>query len=232
MSLRRILCLILLLSGFKFAGFSQDHDTVVIRNFFTEALSNPVAYNNLNILCKNFSGRLCGSLQAAKSVDWAGKLLLETGADTVYLQPVKVKHWVRGDKEIARVTAPGAPVRELSICALGSSIGTGASGITAEVVEVHGFDELQAMGRRSIEGKIVFFNRAANPSHIYTFDAYGGAVKQRAWGAMNAARFGAVAVIVRSASLKHDDIPHTGIQHYADSVVAIPAVSVRITGTP
>jgi hypothetical protein len=105
-------------------------------------------------------------------------------------------------------------------------VATPGNGITAEVVEVKNFEQLKSLGRDKIEGKIVFFNRAADPAPIYTFEAYGGAVDQRARGAMHAARFGAVAVIVRSATLAHDNHPHTGIHHYADSVKAIPAMSV------
>jgi carboxypeptidase Q len=94
------------------------------------------------------------------------------------------------------------------------------------VVEVKSFEQLKALGREKIEGKIVFFNRAADPAPIYTFEAYGGAVDQRVRGAMHASRFGALAVIVRSSTLARDNDPHTGIQHYADSVRAIPAMSV------
>ncbi|MCK9421131.1 MAG: M20/M25/M40 family metallo-hydrolase [Bacteroidales bacterium] len=205
---------------------AQNTDSLILRRFFTEALSNPVAYHNLNFLCTHIGGRLCGSNKAEEAVNWAEKLLMSMNPDTVYLQPVMVEHWERGFKETARITSSKTGLQELSVCALGSSVGTGPQGINAEVVEVHNFLELQDLGRKNIEGKIVFFNRAADPTPIYTFEAYGGAVDQRAFGAMQAARYGATAVIVRSATLAHDNYPHTGIQHYADSVKAIPALSV------
>jgi carboxypeptidase Q len=91
---------------------------------------------------------------------------------------------------------------------------------------VKNFEQLKGLGREKIEGKIVFFNRAADPAPIYTFEAYGGAVDQRARGAMQAARYGAAGVIVRSVTLAHDNNPHTGIHHYADSVKAIPAMAI------
>jgi len=206
--------------------FAQNPDSAVLRRFYTEALSNPVAYRNLDTLCARFPQRLCGSPKVLEAITWTKQLLERMDLDTVFLQPVMVKHWQRGEKEIARVFSLKTGNHSLNVCALGSSIGTGRQGIKAEVVEVRNFDDLKKLGRRNIEGKIVFFNRAADPAPIYTFNAYGGAVDQRAHGAMQAARYGAAAVLVRSATLAHDNDPHTGIQHYADSVKAIPALAV------
>jgi len=205
-------------------------DSLPIRQIYTEALSKRIAFGNLETLCTKIGGRLCGSPQAAEAVQWAEKVLKGMDLDTVYLQPVKVEHWERGEGETARVTSSKTGRHALSVCALGSSVATPAEGIQTEVVEVHHFDDLKKLGRKNIEGKIVFFNRPADPAPVYTFAAYGGAVDQRAHGAMEAARYGAAAVIVRSATLAHDDHPHTGIQHYADSVKAIPALSVSTNG--
>ena len=206
--------------------FAQNPDSVIIRRLYTEALSNPVAYRNLDTLCKQFPERLCGTQKVLEAIGWTKDLLERMDLDTVFLQPVMVKQWQRGEKEIARVFSVKNGNHSLNVCALGSSVGTGRQGIRAEVVEVGNFDDLKKLGRKTIEGKIVFFNRAADPAHIYTFNAYGGAVDQRARGAMQAARYGAIAVLVRSATLAHDNDPHTGIQHYADSVQSIPALAV------
>jgi hypothetical protein len=205
---------------------AQNSDSLMIRKIYTEALSNPVAWHYLDYLCNKIGGRLCGSPEAEKAVQWSKKVLEGMGLDTVYLQPVMVTHWERGEKEEARVISGKAGSHGLHVCAIGGSVATPRSGITASVVEVKNFDQLKDLGREKIEGRIVFFNRAADPAPIYTFEAYGGAVDQRARGAMQAARFGALAVIVRSATLAHDNDPHTGIHHYADSVKSIPAVSV------
>ncbi len=226
--LTTVICLILLffLPAAAICHPPADPDSLVIRGIYTEALSNPVAYHNLEQLCTKIGGRLCGSPQAEKAVKWAEKVLNGMGLDTVYLQPVMVPRWERGTKEIASLTSAKAGKHTLSVCALGGSIATPKEGLNRKVVEVHNFKELKELGREKIEGKIVFFNRPADPSPIYTFAAYGGAVDQRAYGAMQAARFGAAAVMVRSVTLAHDNFPHTGIQHYADSVKAIPALSV------
>jgi hypothetical protein len=218
--------LVILVFSLKAPCFAQESDSLTIRSFFTEALSNPIAYHNLDYLCNKIGGRLCGSVQAEKAVLWSKSVLDDMEPDTVYLQPVMVPHWERGKKETARVISRIAGNRDLHVCAIGGSVATPETGISAGVVEVKTFEQLKTLGRENLAGKIVFFNRAADPAHIYTFQAYGGAVDQRARGAMHAARFGAVAVIVRSATLAHDNYPHTGIHHYADSVMAIPALSV------
>jgi len=225
---RKLLIPAILIGCFIIPGtlFAQNIDSLTIRRFYVEALSNPVAYRNLDTLCRRFPGRLCGSSKVAEAITWTKHMLEGMDLDTVFLQPVMVKRWVRGEKEIAKVFSLKTGNHSLNVCALGSSIGTGRQGIKSGVVEVKNFDDLKKLGRKNIEGKIIFFNRASDPSHIYTFGAYGGAVDQRVRGAMQAARYGATAVLVRSATLAHSDDPHTGIQHYADSVKAIPALAV------
>lgn len=205
---------------------AQDKDSLAIRKMYAEALTNPVAYKNLEYLCRSIGGRLCGSVKAEEAVRYVRKVMQGMGLDSVFLQPVTVNHWERGDKESARVVSSTKGSLDLHVCALGTSIGTGDAGLAAEVVEVHNFNDLAVIGRPGIEGKIVFFNRPADGSRINTFEAYGGSVDQRSRGAMQAARYGALAVIVRSATPAHDNFPHTGVQHYADSVKAIPAMAV------
>jgi hypothetical protein len=225
----RNLLLFISVFSFQLAGsplFAQNGDSALIRKIYTEALSNPVAYHHLDYLCNKIGGRLCGSPQAEKAVQWAKQVLDGMGLDSVYLQPVMVTHWERGAKEVSKVVSKIVRNHDLNVCAIGGSIATPPGGITSGIVEVKNFEQLKVLGKEKIEGKIVFFNRAADPAPIYTFEAYGGAVDQRARGAMQAARYGAVAVVVRSATLAHDNNPHTGIHHYADSVKAIPAMAI------
>jgi hypothetical protein len=112
------------------------------------------------------------------------------------------------------------------ITSLGGSIGTGPSGISAGIVEVKNFEELKQLGAKSIQGKIVFFNRAMDPTKINTFAAYGGAVDQRGNGAVEAAKLGAVAVIVRSMGSGIEAYAHTGGMRYVTNVKLIPAVAI------
>jgi len=226
--------LLILFSLFPiFSCSSQESDSILIHRIFSEALSDTTAYKNLEYLCTKIGGRICGSPQAEDAVRWAKKTLEGMKLDTVFLQECKVRHWVRGRDESVIVNngkVPGDRQNEtqysLHACAIGGSVGTGLKGITANVVEVYDFDDLKKLGKEKIEGKIVFFNHPADPTFFYTFNSYGGVAKYRVFGASEAAKYGSIGVIVRSATLSHDDYPHTGILHYADSVKKIPAMSI------
>ena len=115
---------------------------------------------------------------------------------------------------------------DLSALALGGSVGTGAAGISAAVVEVKSWAALDALGEAGLRGKIVFYNRPMDASKLRTFEAYGGAVDQRVGGASRAAKYGAVGVLVRSMGLRLDDYPHTGTMHYDSAFALIPAVAI------
>ena len=146
----------------------------------------------------------------------------------MWLQPVLVPKWVRGPKEFALIeTEPGVTFN-VPITALGGSVATPSVGLKAEVVEVQNFEELAALGREKIDGKIVFFNRPMEADLISTFSAYGGCVNQRYDGAREASQYGAIGVIVRSMSLRMDDYPHTGAMSYGDQPISkrIPAAAI------
>lgn len=192
---------------------------------FNEALTDRTAYNNLEYLCKNTKGRLAGSTQAEKAVEYTRQALINAGADTVWLQKVPVPHWVRGTEKCQTISAVFGK-KDLAITALGLSVGTDGKGITSGIVEVHDFQELKNIGSKGITGKIVFFNRPFDNKQVNTFSGYGGAVNQRTMGASEAAKFGAAAVIVRSMNPFIDNFPHTGVMHYVDSINKIPAVAV------
>jgi carboxypeptidase Q len=65
-----------------------------------------------------------------------------------------------------------------------------------------------------------------DPTKIQTFAAYGGAVDQRGSGASEAAKYGAIGVIVRSMGINPEDYPHTGSLRYAPNITKIPAIAV------
>ncbi len=207
----------------------QTTEKDFIRTIYTTELTDGSCYEWLDFLSNHIGGRLAGSPQAAAAVEFTKQIMDTLGLDSVWLQPVMVPHWVRGDKEIVRIV--NSPTRgdiELDAVALGNTIGTGADGLTAEVIEVQSLDEVDALGREKIEGKIVFFNRPMDATLIRTFGAYGGAVDQRVNGAARAAKYGAVATLVRSMTLKEDGVPHTGVQHYEDGIPKIPATAISV----
>ena len=208
------------------AGIAQTEDSLMIKRIADEVLINGKAYENLRFLCKKIGPRLSGSLQAQKAVEATAKMLKDAGADTVYLQPCMVPHWVRGQKEKGIINVAGMPAYDLHLCALGNSEGTGVQGITAGVVEVKSFKELEQLGAAVIKGKIVFFNFALNPTYIKTFIAYGESGIARRAGPSKAAALGAVGVMICSLASNEDDFPHTGATVYNDSFPKIPAVAI------
>lgn len=202
--------------------FAQKEDSLQIRKLFDAALVQGHAYDNLRSLCKDVGARLSGSPEAEKAVEWAKELLESYQFDTVWLMPVKVPHWVRGDIEKAGVNGVS-----MSIKTLGGSVSSNGK-IEAEVIEVHNFDELAELGEKVIKGKIVFFNRGFDKRLISTGDAYGGCVNQRWGGASRAAKLGAVGVFVRSLSHKKDNHAHTGSMGYEEGVTKIPSVALSV----
>lgn len=191
-------------------------DEKVISDIYTNSLTNGQSYKWLDYLSNNIGSRLSGSLGAEKAVAWTKEELETLGLDKVWLQPVMVPKWVRGVPEFAYIeTSPGSTIK-VNICALGGSISTPSTGLKAKIIEVSGVDELEKLGKDKIEGKIVFFNRPMDASLINTFESYGGCVNQRYSGAMEASKFGAIGVIVRSMNLRIDDLPHTGSMTYGD----------------
>jgi hypothetical protein len=191
----------------------------------TEGLRGEKAFGLLEALTKTVGPRLTGSPGAAAAVEFMRKHMQELGLET-WLEPVTVQHWVRGDIEEAKIIEPGAmSPYPLSITALGWSIATPASGISALVCQAASFDELRRLGEK-VKGKIVFFNKAMDRAYLDTFRSYGEAVPYRARGAVEAAKQGAVAVLVRSMTLRTDDDPHTGMVQYDPKVAKIPSAAI------
>ena len=220
--------LFLLLFMVYFSYAQQQRDSLMLKSIYKTALLNGQAYDWLDYLTNQIGGRLSGSLNAERAVKWSKEELEKLNLDRVWLQPVLVPKWFRGPKEFALIeTEPGVTFN-VPITALGGSVATPSVGLKAEVVEVQNFEELAALGRENIDGKIVFFNRPMQADLISTFSAYGGCVNQRYDGARQASQYGAIGVIVRSMSLRTDDYPHTGAMSYGDQPVSqrIPAAAI------
>jgi carboxypeptidase Q len=205
----------------------QRADSLQIRKIYDRALTDGRCYPWLEHLSLRIGHRLSGSPGAEKAVAWARSMLDTLGLDSVWLQPCVVPHWVRGEAEEVRVvSAKKAKAFPLAALALGGSVATPSSGIVGEVVEIKRWDELEKLGEAGLRGKIVFYNRAMDPTRVRTFEAYGGAVDQRVAGASRAAKYGAAAILVRSMTLALDDYPHTGTVRYDSAYALIPAAAV------
>jgi hypothetical protein len=222
--------IILFLTIIPLAGSGQDKDSLVVSSIFKEALTSREAYENLRYLCKDCKGRIAGTPEAAKAVEFTRQVMLDMDLDSVYLQKLMVKRWVRGQVEHCRIISAMFGSEDLTVTGLGLSVGTTDVGLTAGVIEVNGIEDLERIGTKAIKGKIVFFNKPMDPSLLNTFRAYGGAASQRTRGASRAAPYGAVAAIVRSLTTALDDHPHTGVMYYKEGADRIPAVAVSTMG--
>jgi hypothetical protein len=180
--------LLLIIFGFLVLGLNAQSDADNIKTIYKNALINGQSYQWLDYLSNEIGGRLSGSLNAELAVAYTKTELENLGLDSVWLQPVMVPKWVRGTPEFAYIeTAPGKTI-PVNICALGGSVSTPLQGTKAEVIEVQGIEELKALDRSQVEGKIVFFNRPMQADLIHTFEAYGGCVDQRYNGAAEAGK--------------------------------------------
>jgi hypothetical protein len=181
----------------------------------TAAMADTEGYDRLAYLCDRIGNRLSGSPALERAIQWSVEQMKAAGLSNVRVIPVKVPHWVRG-AESARMLAPVE--RPLHALGLGMSVGTPPGGITADVVAVSDFNELEKLGREKVRGKIVLYNEP--------YQGYGQTVTYRSNGASRAAALGAVAALVRSVTPLAMQIPHTGTMHYDERQPKIPAAAV------
>ena len=180
------------------------------------ALTSDHAYTRLAHLTDHIGNRISGSQNLERAIAWAITEMKRDGLDNVRAEKVMVPHWVRGEESLEML----APVpRKLQMLGLGNSVGTPAEGITAEAVVVRSFAELDRLGEQ-VRGKIVVYNAP--------FVNYGATVEYRLRGASRAARYGAVAALVRSITPMALQTPHTGAMNYDPEQPKIPVAAVTI----
>ncbi len=184
------------------------------RRIIEEATGSRFAWERLAELTDTFGHRLSGSASLDAAAKWAAERMKGDGLEHVRLDPVKVPHWVRG-AESAEIVAPGR--HTLAMLGLGNSVGTPPDGITADLLVVRSFQELDAAGDKA-RGRIVLFN--------VPFTSYGETVRYRGDGPSRAAARGAVAMLVRAVGPAGLRTPHTGALRYADGARQIPAAAV------
>ena len=191
------------------------HYRAVSDKLIDSALADTEGYDRLAYLCYRIGNRLSGSPSLERAIAWSAETMKAAGLSNVQIIPAKVPHWVRGE-ESAHLLAPIE--KPLHMLGLGMSVGTAPEGITAEVVAVSDFNELDRLGAENVRGRIVLFNE--------TYHGYGPTVQYRRNGASRAAALGAVAVLVRSVTPLAMQIPHTGEMRYDEAQPRIPAAAV------
>lgn len=182
------------------------------------ALTSDKAYSRLAYLTDHIGHRLSGSKGLERAIEWAITEMKADGLDNVRGEKVMVPHWVRGEESL-ELTSPVS--RKLTILGLGNSVSTPQDGLVAEAIVVRNFDELDRLGER-VRGKIVVYNAP--------FTGYGETVRYRSSGASRAARYGAVAAIVRSITPVSLQTPHTGAMIYDENQPRIPSAAITIEG--
>ncbi|PWH85913.1 M20/M25/M40 family metallo-hydrolase [Brumimicrobium oceani] len=224
----KITCFVAVLLLF-FPGNAQEiktkEDSMMLRNIYTEALENGKAYEDLRSLCKDIGARLSGSVSAEMAVQWGYHRLKKYDFDSVYLQEVMVPHWERGTKENGYYQSENGKITKVNLLALGGSVPTNGI-MSGEIIMFENRDALLKAEKKAIEGKIVFIAQPMDQKMITTFNAYGACYPIRGFGAIDAARLGAKAVIIRSLSLSEHEHPHTGTMRYEEGLKKIPAAAL------
>jgi carboxypeptidase Q len=180
------------------------------------ALADSAAWDRLAELVDGFGHRLSGSESLERAIDWILAEMEADGLENVRGEPVMVPKWVRGEESVRLVEPREA---ELAMLGLGGSVATPDGGITAEVLVVSSFEELDERAAEA-RGKIVLFD--------VPFTSYGQTVRYRTDGAVAAARAGAVASLIRSVASYSMNSPHTGMMLYQDGVERIPHAAITV----
>lgn len=189
-----------------------------VQSLIDSAMNSDTAWEKMLYLCDRIGARLSGSASLQRAIEWTRSTLENEQYDRVWLQPVQVPHWVRGN-ESAELIEPHN--KNIEILALGRSIGTLPEGLVAPVLVVSSFDELRELPDAQVRNRIVVWN--------VPFTTYGETVQYRSRGHIEAARKGAVASLVRSVGPNSLNTPHTGVMsRYEDGLTAIPSSAIPI----
>jgi carboxypeptidase Q len=186
-----------------------------------EVARDALGYKIVTSLTTEVGARLAGTPKEAEARAWAMNKLRSLGFQNVREEKFSFAGWERGGEHV-HVVMPSNMM--LVASALGGSVGTPRGGLRAPVVLVESHDDLLKAPAGAFTGKIVFINdrmrRARDGS------GYGPAVRKRVRGAAEAARRGAVGVLIRSAGTSNDRFAHTGNMRYEDGVRKIPAAAL------
>jgi hypothetical protein len=191
-----------------------------------EAMRHSEAYIILESLTTEVGPRLAGSEGDARAVAWAQDKFTFLRFDKVYTEPVTFPVWRRG-VERAEILEPFA--HQLTLTALGSSVGTGRKPIEAQVIEFATLEALQNARADDVRGKIVFIGNRMQRAKDGA--GYGPAVAARTQGAFVAAKLGARALLIRSIGTDGTPLPHTGVGVNRNALLAEPGADQRYPKT-
>ena len=202
-------------SSITLGSIASKYETSANR-LIEAALKDTSGFERLAEMCDTFGPRFSGTDNLEKAIDWILSEMNRDGLSNVHGEAVMIPKWVRGN-ESAHMVSPWK--KELHMLGLGGSIGTAPEGITADVMVVSSFDELEDRSDEA-KGKIVLFN--------VPFTNYGKTVRYRSGGAVAASKAGAVASIIRSVGPYSMNTPHTGNSRYEEGIRKIPHAAITV----
>ncbi|GGW52828.1 M20/M25/M40 family metallo-hydrolase [Alishewanella tabrizica] len=189
----------------------------------TLKLDKDLAYHLVESLTVEIGPRLAGTEADLRSVVWAEQRLQQLGFDKVWREPFDMLYWERG---AAKLTVAAPFNQSLVVTALGGSVGTPFDGISSQVVMFNTLEDLIQANKADVQDRIVFINHALERDIRGGF--YGQVVGGRARGAVEAAKLGAKAIIIRSVGSSNNRFAHTGQMRYEDGVPRIPAAAISV----
>ncbi|XP_019641191.1 PREDICTED: carboxypeptidase Q-like [Branchiostoma belcheri] len=198
----------------EIAGYKGVADDII--NLSVHGKAQNQSYNRLAEFVDTFGSRIAGSQNLENAIDYMLKVMKADGLENVHGEDVMVPHWVRGNESCTMLEPRPYKV---SILGLGSSIGTPPQGIKAEALVVHSFDELHSRASEA-KGKIIIYDQG--------YVNYGVSVAYRDYGAVEAAKVGGVASLIRSVAAFSIHSPHTGWQDYKDNTTKVPTACIAV----
>lgn len=217
--MNKFLTVTLLLSSALLSACSGTNDE--LQDLKDTSLNSDLGYEILESLTTEVGPRLVGSANDKKAVDWAVAKFESLGFDKVWTEEVEHYAWARGPISL-EIKSP-FPQR-LNAIALGGSVATPAKGLEAEVIHFEDFQALKDAPTDSLKGKIAFVSKRMERHHDGA--GYRPTVVARSKGSSEAARKGAIAILIRSIGTDNNRLGHTGMTHYEEDVTRIPAAAV------
>jgi carboxypeptidase Q len=201
----------------------SDRQRADANRLIDAALRDTMAYSRLAAVTDRYGNRISGSKALEDAIDWILERMRSDGLANVRGEPAMVPHWVRGAESVTLTSPRVAPLHMLG---LGMSVGTPSEGITAPVLVVSSFEDLQRHAADA-KGKIVLFD-SPFPTNVPPMDGYDIAVAYRGGAPVAAAKVGAVAALIRSVASFSIQSPHTGSTRYDSTVTKIPAAALSV----
>jgi hypothetical protein len=187
----------------------------------TQAMAGSNAMAIVTSLTTEVGPRLAGSEAEARARVWAVNTLTEKGFANVRNEPFEMDGWERHE-EGAEILAPYP--QPLAVTALGGSVPTDKSGLSARVAVFETLDDLKRAPEGSLTGRIAYVGHAMQRTQDGS--SYGYFNEARTGGPSIAAGKGAVGYLIRSVGTDSHRFPHTGSLRYQEDMPRIPALAL------